>query len=130
LEHRILPRDDPADLEERLLELLLRLGRPRSGRVHVLGHASSLLSRLRGSYVSTDGGGFPLAGGEAPGFVLGLRPLHTHRDRPRVGRSPPREPERRPPSSVAVDAVTGVSRITVGALAVRAPLVDGVRDGL
>ena len=65
LEHRVLTGDDPADLEERLLELLLRLLRGRLRLIGVLGHASSLLSRLRGSYVSTRGGGLALAGGEA-----------------------------------------------------------------
>ena len=57
LEHRVLAGDDPADLEERLLELLLGLLRGRRRAIHVLGHTSSLLSRLRGSYVSTHGGG-------------------------------------------------------------------------
>ena len=47
LEHRVLPRDDPSDLEERLLELFLRL---LGGRVEAfggLGHAASLLSRAQ-----------------------------------------------------------------------------------
>ena len=55
LEHRVLPGDDPADLEERLLELLLGLFRGRQRAIHVLGHTASLLSRLRGTYESTRG---------------------------------------------------------------------------
>ena len=53
LEHRVLPGDDPADLEERLLELFLRLLRVGLESFARFGHAASLLSRLRGSYEST-----------------------------------------------------------------------------
>ena len=52
LEHRVLPGDDAADLEERLLELLLGLLRGRAATFGTFGHAKSLLSRLRGSYES------------------------------------------------------------------------------
>ena len=65
LEHRVLAGDDAADLEERLLELLLRLLRGRLRLIGVLGHAASLLSRLRGSYESTRGAGLGKRSGEA-----------------------------------------------------------------
>ena len=53
LEHRVLAGDDPANLEERLLELLLRVLRGWLRQFAVLGHAMSLLSRLRVPYEST-----------------------------------------------------------------------------
>ena len=43
LEHVVLPRDHPADLEERLLEAILRLGRRGDRQVSgLLGHVGSL----------------------------------------------------------------------------------------
>ena len=53
LEHLVLPGDDAPDLEERLLELLLRLlRRRRGGGVGFLGHVR-LLGRFGGTYEST-----------------------------------------------------------------------------
>jgi len=56
LEHRVLPGDDPPDLEQRLLELLLGLRWGRNGVCRVLlGHVVPLLSRLGALYESTPG---------------------------------------------------------------------------
>ena len=64
LEHRVLPGDDPADLEERLLELFLRvLGRQR-GVFDVLGHGGVPFSiGSRSSYESTRAWRFGVNGG-------------------------------------------------------------------
>ena len=53
LEHLVLPGDDAPDLEQRLLELLLRLlRRRRRGVLGFLGHVW-LLGRLGATYEST-----------------------------------------------------------------------------
>ena len=53
LEHRVLPGDDASDLEQRLLELDLRLLGARRRALGGLGHVPSLLSGPRRPYVST-----------------------------------------------------------------------------
>jgi hypothetical protein len=53
LEHGVLPGDDPADLEERLLELLFRLRWCGTGKARVLlGHMEPFLSRSGRTYES------------------------------------------------------------------------------
>ena len=53
LEHRVLPGDDAPDLEERLLEAVLRLGRCDSGFGRLLAHALLPSRGFGAPYVST-----------------------------------------------------------------------------
>ena len=112
LEHRVLPGDDPADLEERLLELFLRLLRRRAGLF-----ALSVMRRpfSRGSEAHTKARVLEVWGKRSvKRDPDALRALDAHRDRARVRGAGLRELQRRALAAVAVDAVAGVAGIPSG----------------